>query len=268
MQIKAIVLSLTVLLFATSIPVAAQDKITVKLENVSLSTAVAAIEKASAYTFFYDAQSIDMNVKVNLTANNEDIQDAVSKMLTTTSVSCIFKGRQIALVPKAAAPEGKPVAKNISGKVLDENGLAVIGAAVMVGKDAAITDLDGAFSITLHSSAKTATVSCLGYKETTVNITSTPMTITLSEDSTELSESVVVGYGTQSKRLVSSSIATVKMDDIDRGAEIDPIKSLQGRAPGVSISTSSGIPGEKPNVIIRGVSSISGNSGSMTNFRV
>ena len=152
---------------------------------------------------------------------------------------------------------------SLSGTVLDAGGQPVIGAAVMVQgskTDGAVTGLDGDFTIQVLPSA-VLEVSCFGYKTQIVPVDDrSEISVTLEEDTQTIDEVVVVGYGTASKRLVSSSIASVKMDDIDRGAETDPVKTLQGRVTGVAVTSPSGIPGESPNIIVRGVSSISGSS--------
>ncbi|MBQ1937882.1 MAG: TonB-dependent receptor [Bacteroidales bacterium] len=151
----------------------------------------------------------------------------------------------------------------VTGLVSEETGAPVIGAAVMLKGSAnvgTVTGLDGDFSISVPENA-VLEFSFFGFKtqEIAVNGQSV-INVTLAVDTQSLEEVVVVGYGTASKKLISSSIASVKMDDIDRGAEIDPVKSLQGRVTGVSVTSPSGIPGAAPNIIVRGVSSISGSS--------
>ena len=152
---------------------------------------------------------------------------------------------------------------SVHGAVLDQQGAPVVGAAVLLKgskTEGAITGADGDFTISAAPEA-VLEVSCFGFKPLDVPVNGRKeLLITLETDAQLLEEVVVVGYGTASRRLVSSSIASVKMDDIDRGAELDPVKTLQGRVTGVSVTSPSGIPGETPNIIIRGVSSISGSS--------
>ena len=175
----------------------------------------------------------------------------MKKLLFTSLLSCIviLAGAQQKL--------------SVRGTVLDAAGQPVIGAAVMVqgsSTEGAVTGLDGDFTMQARPDA-VLEVSCFGFKTQTVPVQgSSEFNIVLEEDTQTIDEVVVVGYGTASKRLISSSIASVKMDDIDRGAESDPVKSLQGRVTGVAVTSPSGIPGETPNIIVRGVSSISGSS--------
>ena len=151
----------------------------------------------------------------------------------------------------------------VKGVVTDESGLPAIGAAVFEkGNDSngVVTGLDGDYTITVPSNA-VLLISSVGYKTEEVPVNgNSVVNARLVLDSELLEDAIVVGYGVASKKLVSSSIASVKMESIDRGAELDPMKSLQGRVTGVSISSASGIPGSTPMVVVRGVSSISGNS--------
>lgn len=151
----------------------------------------------------------------------------------------------------------------VSGKVIDDSGLPVIGAAVVLKSNSMVgttTDIDGNYSIKVPSNG-VLSYSFLGYKTVDMAVANRQkIDVKLVASAEDIDAVVVVGYGVQSKKLVSSSIASIKMDDVQKGAEVDPVKSLQGRVTGVSISSPSGIPGAAPNVIVRGVSSISGSS--------
>ena len=182
-------------------------------------------------------------------------------------MNVLVKGLRSILLPILlsclALEAGAQARLEVNGAVYDQSGAPVPGAAVMLQGApgvGVVTGLDGEFSIQAPEGG-ILEISFFGYKTETVPASGTaPMRIVLSEDSQLLEEVVVVGYGTASKRLISSSIASVKMDEIDRGAEVDPVKSLQGRVTGVSVTSPSGIPGETPNIIVRGVSSINGAS--------
>lgn len=149
-----------------------------------------------------------------------------------------------------------------SGTVYDENGTPLIGAGVIKAGSTGgtITDLNGQYALNARPGDKII-VSYLGYIDQEIVLTEkTTLDIYLAEDTKMLEDAVVIGYGTASKKLISSSIASVNMSNIDRGAATDPMKMLQGRVTGVSITSGSGTPGDTPNVIVRGVSSISGSS--------
>lgn len=263
MQVKKLIcaaISFFLLMCGTAL---AQEKITLNLKGVTLREALAAVEKNSNYSFFYDAQNVDTNARISANVKGADIEQTVKTILEGTGITYTIKGRQIALIsPVKVSPKvGK---HTVTGKVVDASGLGIVGVAVISGKanQGCLTDIDGSFTMTVDGDVPQLTFSCLGYveKKMATPQDATPVRVVLEEDALAIEETVVVGYGSQSKRLVSSSISSVKMDQVDRGAEMDPIKALQGRAPGVSISNASGIPGSSPNVIIRGVNSIAGSS--------
>ena len=182
---------------------------------------------------------------------------AAAMLVSFISVSAVTMHAQ-------SVNEQAPSAKiTVSGIITDDSGQPVIGAAVFQKGNSSVgvvSGLDGDYKLSVAGDA-TLVVSCIGYKDTEVAVAGqSVVNVVLTTDSVLLEDAVVVGYGVASKKLVSSSIASVKMDGIERGAELDPMKALQGRVTGVSITSASGIPGSTPMVVVRGVSSISGNS--------
>lgn len=144
---------------------------------------------------------------------------------------------------------------DIKGTVVDENGDPVIGASVRVeGQDGGvITDLDGNYTIKAPKGAK-VTITYIGYE---------PMTVTgggkvqLKEDSQNLDELVVVGYGVQKKAHLTGSVATVPVDEIQDLASGDLASTLEGLVNGLSISGGNSRPGQSATMYVRGSNSIS-----------
>lgn len=154
--------------------------------------------------------------------------------------------------------EGTAVVKHttMSGKVIDEKGEPVMGAIVSVrgGNSRAITDQDGHFTLKNVRDGAMAEVTYLGFKPKTVTI-SDGQTITLGEDNMLLNEVVVVGYGHMQRKDVTSSITTIKSKDLNVGVYQSPAQLLQGKVPGLAITTSSN-PNATPDVILRGASTL------------
>ena len=132
----------------------------------------------------------------------------------------------------------------VKGTVLDAEKQPVIGAAVLqVGTtNGAACDLDGNFTISVPAGAELE-VSAMGYETLRVKVTSSTMHITLQEESTELEETVVVGYGTQKKASLTSSITNIQAEDITSTKQSDLVSSLQGKVPGLQIRQNSGAVG-------------------------
>lgn len=123
----------------------------------------------------------------------------------------------------------------------------------------ATSDANGRFSIALPAGAKTLTVSSVGYQTQDVPLGNrTDLTITLLADAKTLDETVVIGYGTQSRRQVTAAVASLKTAGLEDLPVTSPISLLQGRVAGVNITQGSGQPGSSVNVRVRGVSSVAG----------
>ena len=141
----------------------------------------------------------------------------------------------------------------IKGKVLDQNGIGIPGANIIVAnsKASTVTDFDGNFTITVKV-GETLKISYVGYEEVSIQASSQPMTIKLQESKdTALKEVVVIGYGTAKKRDLTGSIVKVDGKQVADKPNPNPIASVQGKVAGLSI-VNSGKPGEDPDVRIRG----------------
>lgn len=154
------------------------------------------------------------------------------------------------------APASAASSTSISGRVTDANGSPLIGVTVMVkdSKKGTMTDYDGSFSINNVASGSDLAVSYIGYKNQTVGAHD-GMVIVMEEDNQLLDEVVVVGYGYMQRKDVTSSITTVKASDLNTGVYQTPAQLLQGKVPGLSITTSAD-PNATPSVILRGASTL------------
>ena len=155
-----------------------------------------------------------------------------------------------------AIPFGMSFAQStIKGTVNDETGEPVIGASVKVQgtNEGAITDLDGNFTVKASSDA-TLTISYVGYVTQNVKVGGkTNITVTLAEDNTTLNDVVVIGYGTQKKKLITGATVQVKGDDIAKLNTTNALEAMQSSTPGVQITQSSSQPGKGYKVYIRGI---------------
>ena len=143
-----------------------------------------------------------------------------------------------------------------------EDGLPVVGASVLVKGTTVgtVTDIDGNFTITnVPSSAGTLVVSFIGMKTQEVKVKPV-VNIVLLSDTETLDEVVVVGYGVQRKKDVTSAISKVGGEDISNLAAPSFDTQLAGRAAGVQVTTPSGVLGSGPQFKIRGMSTISSSS--------
>jgi TonB-linked SusC/RagA family outer membrane protein len=154
--------------------------------------------------------------------------------------------------------------RSVTGKVTSaDDGQPIIGATVMVKgtTTGTITNADGNFVLTVPSGSRVLVVTYVGMKSSEVNLTgSSVYNVSLESDAIGIEEVVVVGYGTQLKRDVTSSISKVKGNELADKASPSFVQQLAGRAAGVQITQSSGDLGTPPNIRIRGVNTISSGS--------
>lgn len=147
----------------------------------------------------------------------------------------------------------------VSGVVKDTAGESVIGASVIEEGNASngvVTDLDGNFEIYVPGGAKLV-VSSIGYATKVVEVgKQAVLSIVLEEDSELLEETVVVGYGTQKKKLVTGSTVQVKGETLAKLNTTSPLGAMQSSTPGMQITAASGQPGEGFKVSIRGMGTI------------
>nr|WP_320118781.1 TonB-dependent receptor [uncultured Marinifilum sp.] len=153
--------------------------------------------------------------------------------------------------------------QSVTGTIYDSsNGTVLPGATVVVkGTTTGTTsNIDGVFELNA-SKGDILMVSFIGYISQEVAVTSeTNLKVNLVPDFEELSEVVVVGYGTQKKIELTGAVSSVKSDEMAKIVSSDFTKSLQGKIAGVSVIESSGRPGDQANIQIRGLGSISSNA--------
>ena len=153
-------------------------------------------------------------------------------------------------------------AQTVSGVVKDQNGEAVIGATVKVvgSKSGTVTDSKGHYSIDAPNGS-ILSVSYVGYLTKQMRLRGENVVdITLMEDNTTLNDLVVVGYGTQKKKLVTGATVQVKGEDIAKLNTTNALEAMASSSPGVQITQSSSQPGKGFKVFIRGIGTIGDSS--------
>lgn len=151
--------------------------------------------------------------------------------------------------------------QKVTGKVVDAAGDPIIGASIVVKSNntmGTISDFDGNFTLEVPSNS-VLLVSYIGYVTQEVAVTGRkPLVITLAEDNKTLDEVVVIGYGTQRKGDVTSSVASVKAEDFVKGAVKDVGQLIQGKVAGLAITNPNGDPSGGTQIRLRGTNTIGG----------
>ena len=149
---------------------------------------------------------------------------------------------------------------SVSGVVSDSKGMTIPGVNVLIKgtQNGITTDFDGKYELSVPNGS-TLVFSFVGFKTQEVIVSEkTQINITLIEDVENLREVVVIGYGTQKKSDLNSSISSIKSEDIKDLKQISVDQMLQGKLAGVSVTNGSGQPGAAASVRVRGVTSING----------
>ena len=173
-------------------------------------------------------------------------------MKVFNTIRCFFLS--VMLIVSATSAFAQNV--TVKGKVTDSRGEPVIGATVMLSGNqtvGALTDLDGNYSINVPSNSSLI-FSCIGYATQTVALSGrTVIDIVMEEDTESLEETVVIGYGTQKKKLLTGATINISGDDILKQSTTNALGAIYSSVPGVNIVQSSGGPGAGYNITVRGL---------------
>ena len=151
--------------------------------------------------------------------------------------------------------------KVITGTITDDKGAPVQGASVAVrgAKGGTTTDANGAFTLTVGSSAKSLIVSSVGFNQQEIDITDkSAISLSLVSSSQSLNDVVVIGYGTVKRKDATGSLTTVSAKEFNQGVITSPDQLLANKVSGLEVTSNSGQPGAATTVRIRGNSSIRG----------
>lgn len=228
--------------------------VTLNLNGVSVKVFLSKIEEQSSYKVSYRDAEIPEDHKVSIKVKDALIKDVLTSELAKAGLNYSLVGDKIVVSPakQASARKSDPIL--VKGTVVDENGLAVIGATVMINgtSNGTVTDAEGKYSISARRGEELVFVS-LGYETHRMPVGSSPIIdITLYEDKRVLDEAVVIGYGTTTRKNLTTSISTVKAEDISTTSNSNITQALLGKAAGLRATLSSSQPGGAVDISIRG----------------
>lgn len=263
LKIWRFTIGLICMIFIPAMLSAAQGRVQVKGNAITVKQALKQIEANSDYTFFYKAGDVDDVRKHNFDCNGT-IETVLEEVLKDTKVDFVVKDKEVILTSskKEAAPQ-QAKKRVITGTVIDgETKEPIIGANIWLKNSStgAITDIDGKYSISIEGVGGVLTFSYIGMKDQDIAIADQKeINVTLLPDTETLEEVVVVGYGSQKKASIVGAISTVDPNRLKvPGASLST--GLAGQLSGVVSMARSGEPGKNgaAEFYIRGVSSFKG----------
>jgi TonB-linked SusC/RagA family outer membrane protein len=239
------------------------QNVTVNFERIELKRALKILEEKSSYRFVYKDDILLKWPRVSLSVENAPLTTVLDKLFENTSLRYQKVGNTLLVLSNAKADEDPvpdvPQAIAVQGTVKSSTGDVLFGVTVLEKgtNNGTSTNAKGAFAINVTNADAVLVFSFVGYKSQEVAVAGkTNLDVILEADAANLTDVVVVGYGTVKKKDVTGSIISLQSKDFNKGINVAPDQLIQGKTPGVMVINNTGQPGGATTVRIRGNSSI------------
>lgn len=244
--------------------------VSLNVEDQEIGKTLREIEKQAAVKFVFSPQVIRAGQKINVRSRQEKLGELLDKMLAPLGISYEVSGKYILLIDgkKTAGMDGEVLSPGVfvdrvlRGKVTDEKEETLPGVSIVLKgtQKGTISAIDGSFELSVPDGENNVLIfSFVGYLSQEVEIGNrVSLDVSLKVDEKSLEEVVVVGYGTQRKKDITGSVVSIKSEQFLQPSANSFDQMLQGKVPGVQISQTTGAPGGNVNILIRGISSITG----------
>lgn len=238
-----------------------ERRMNINYEKTDLLTLIQTIQRQNKVDFaFTDNLKLDKIIITKVSYSNKPLEVILKSLFSGYDIDFKEKSNVI-MLSKRLAP-GK-----ITGRIVDENGLPLIGAGIRIPElnKSTGTDQNGQFSFSVAPGTYTVEVSYISYvSQQKKNIVveegkTVQLDFTMKEESGKLNEIVVVGYGTQRRKEVTSAITTIKSENFNKGASRSALELIQGKVAGLNITRTQGNnPNSGTSLQLRGVTSLTG----------
>lgn len=254
------------LLFASLIASASgnSQQITLTLKSVTLQKAFQEIKKQSGYSFLYTDQMLERAKKVDIDVKSVSLEQVLQVCFRDQQLTYTIVDKTIIVKPKQEKEtitiSQEPPVISISGKVTDEKGNPVPSVSVVIPGTplGAMTNEKGEYVISSVPENATLLFTYIGYQPQTIAINRrSVINIVLKLEVRQLDETVVIGYGTTSRRKSTGSVSSVTAEEIAKQPVANPLNALQGRVAGAVVFQQNGLPGSRVSILIRGQNSLS-----------
>jgi TonB-linked SusC/RagA family outer membrane protein len=257
LAMKLTMFILLISLFQVSASVYSQtQRLSLKLENVSIKEVLNKIEENTELKFLYRDRAIENKV-VSINAKNQTVEEILENVLGSTGNSFkVLENNLVVIGSEETLQQGKVV----KGKVTGAGGEPIPGVTILVKgtSNGVISDMDGNYTLSNVPENSTLIFSFVGMKTKEVRVGSQPqINVTMEEEAIGLDEVVAVGYGTQKKRDVIGASTSFKAENLDERPLVRIDQALVGQMAGVQVKQTSGALGKAFSIQVRGTGSIS-----------
>lgn len=265
---KLITLILFVAIFQLSAATYSQTtRLKISTQNLTLGQVFESIEKQSEFSFFYNANQIDLSKKVEINADNEFANKILDDILAGTGMTYTINNKLI-IIHKAGEPVSMDMnqqqGKTIAGKVTDQTGASLAGVSVVVKgtTSGVITEANGSYSLSNIPDNATLQFSFVGMKTLEVAVGGKKtVSVVMEEEAVGIEEVIAIGYGVQKKTTVIGSVSTMKGTEVAATPVANISQSIAGKMAGVSMRPNGGQPGQdSPDIHIRGIATTGNNA--------
>lgn len=236
----------------------AQSSITLNAQQMEIVKVLKKIESKGDIRFLYNYDLPALKKKVDVNLQNSDLSAALASLFTNTDLTFRILQNNLVVV---LSNNGKKQDIRITGKVTGANGEPLAGVSVILkgGDRGTNTDNSGTYTLTVPQDA-VLTVSFIGYDSKDVKVNGqSVLDVQLTPSNKQLDQVVVIGYGSQRQKDITSAISTVSVKDVTERPIISTSEVLTGKAPGVQVFQPSGQPGSDFSIRVRGIASPNGN---------
>jgi TonB-linked SusC/RagA family outer membrane protein len=269
---------LAIFLLAGSLQLSAavySQKVTITGKNLSFGEVLKIVKRQTGYQAIFDPALVKAVPPITLHVSNYDLTDLLNLCLRDQPITYEILYNTIVLKKKSMAPGAPTVVEQadalpseIHGKVVNEKGEPLEGVSVTLKgtHTGTTTDAQGNFHLSVPAQ-KNAVLefSMIGFIQQQVRITKPgDLGIVLKAAATDLSQLIVVGYGTQRQENLTGAVTSLNTQGFDRRPLVNLAQGLQGMVPGLNVNLNDGQPGTKASFNIRGTTSIgNGNSSAL-----
>jgi len=244
------------------------QKITLSKHNIPLKTVLKEIRQQSGYNFLYTDNILKDAKPVSIQVHKIDIHEVLRMIFNDQVLSYTVNENTVTIFKKKVLKPDANISLRtevIKGQVLDEQGNPLPGVSISIkgSNNGTSTDLNGNFSIS-SIKGEQLVVSAIGYITQTITIgKEAELRIILQESTAKLDEVVVVGYGTQKRKELTTAVSGIGSKEILQSQSFSVSNALAGRVPGLIVNQRSSRPGnDAASIFIRGTST-TGNSAAL-----